>query len=100
MDRYAAPDFVHHNPYFASDARSLATAMDDHARANPGKSLEVLRTIAEGELVAVHSRVQHGPGEQPVPVVHIFRFGNDHIRELWDIGQEVPPDSSNEAGPF
>jgi predicted SnoaL-like aldol condensation-catalyzing enzyme len=100
MDRYAAPDFVHHNPYFPSDARSLATAMDDNARANPNKSLEVLRTIAEGQLVAVHSRVRQGPAEPPAPVVHILRFEDGHIREFWDIGQDVPLDSPNEAGPF
>jgi predicted SnoaL-like aldol condensation-catalyzing enzyme len=100
LDRYAAPGFVHHNPYFPSDALSLATAMDDNARDNPDKSLEVLRTIAEGELVVVHSRVQQGPGERPAPVVHIFRFEDGRIREFWDIGQEVPPDSPNAAGPF
>jgi predicted SnoaL-like aldol condensation-catalyzing enzyme len=100
MAHYAAPGFVHHNPYFPSDARSLATAMDDNARDNPDKSLEVLRTVAEGDLVAVHSRVQQGPGQAPAPVVHIFRFEDGHIRELWDIGQEVPADSPNAAGVF
>jgi predicted SnoaL-like aldol condensation-catalyzing enzyme len=100
MDRYASPDFVHHNPYFAGDGRSLASAMDDNARDNPGKSIEALRTIAEGPLVAVHSRVRHGPGEPPVAVVHIFRFENGRIRELWDLSQEVPADSPNEAGLF
>jgi predicted SnoaL-like aldol condensation-catalyzing enzyme len=100
MDDHASPDFVHHNPYFASDAHSLASAMDDNARANPGKSLQVLRTIAEGPLVAVHSRVQHRPGDPPAAVVHIFRFEDGRIRELWDIGQDVPPDSPNQAGAF
>ena len=100
MARYAASDFVHHNPYFASDAQSLASGMDDNARDHPGKSIEALHTIAEGPLVAVHSRVQHGPGEPPVAVVHIFRFEDGRIRELWDVGRQVPADSPNEAGPF
>jgi predicted SnoaL-like aldol condensation-catalyzing enzyme len=64
------------------------------------KSLDVLRTIAEGPLVAVHLRVRQGPGEPAAPVVHIFRFDGGLIREFWDIGQEIPPDSPNEAGPF
>ena len=78
----------------------LATAMDENARANPEKRLEILRTIAEGRLVAVHARVQHSPGASPAAVVHIFRFEDGRIAELWDIGQEAPLDSPNQAGMF
>jgi predicted SnoaL-like aldol condensation-catalyzing enzyme len=100
MRRYAAPDFVHHNPYFPSDATSLATAMDENARENPDKTFEVVRTIAEGSLVALHGKVRHKPTDQPVAVVHIFRIEDAQIRELWDVGQEAVPDSPNEAGLF
>jgi predicted SnoaL-like aldol condensation-catalyzing enzyme len=100
MRRYASPDFVHHNPWFAPDAESLASAMDANARENPQKELHIQRTIAEGPLVVVHSSVQHGPDQQPAAVVHIFRFDDGRIQELWDIGQEMPPDSPNTAGMF
>jgi predicted SnoaL-like aldol condensation-catalyzing enzyme len=100
MERYAATDFVHHNPWFRSDAQSLAEAMDENARQNPDKVLEVLRTIAEGSLVAVHARVQHKPGEPSAAVMHIFRIEGDLIREMWDVGQEAPADSPNQAGMF
>lgn len=33
-------------------------------------------------------------------VVHIFRFDDDRIVELWDIGQAVPEASVNENGMF
>jgi predicted SnoaL-like aldol condensation-catalyzing enzyme len=100
MRRYAAPGFVHHNPWFAPDAESLATAMDANAREHPQKELHVERTIAEGPLVVVRARVQHDPSEQPAAVVHIFRFDEGRIQELWDIGQETPADSPNTAGMF
>jgi predicted SnoaL-like aldol condensation-catalyzing enzyme len=100
MRRYAAPTFVHHNPWFASDADSLAAAMDDNARANPDKELEILRTIADGRLVAVHSRVRHTPDQAPAAVVHIFRIVEGQIHELWDVVQEAPADSPNRAGIF
>ena len=100
MRRYAAPDFVHHNPWFAPDAESLASAMDANAREHPQKELHVQRTIAEGPLVVVHASVQHDPGQQPAAVVHIFRFEDGQIRELWDIGQEGREDSPNTAGMF
>jgi predicted SnoaL-like aldol condensation-catalyzing enzyme len=97
---YAGPDFVHHNPWFAPDAESLAAAMDANARENPQKELHVQRTIAEGPLVVVHASVRHNPGDQPAAVVHIFRFEDGRIGELWDIGQEAPADSPNTAGMF
>jgi predicted SnoaL-like aldol condensation-catalyzing enzyme len=100
MRRYAAPDFVHHNPYFPSDADALAEGMDENARSNPDKELEILRTICEGPLVAVHSRVRHSPAGAPSAVVHIFRIEDGRIHELWDVGQEAPPDSPNRAGMF
>ena len=50
MRRYAGDDFVHHNPWFASDADSLAAAMDDNYRKNPTKRFEILRTIVERPL--------------------------------------------------
>ena len=100
MRRYAAPDFTHHNPHFANDADRLAAAMDDNARSNPDKSLDILRTIAEGPLVAVHSRVQLKPQDAPLAATHLFRIEAGRIRELWDIVQPVPADSPNRAGMF
>jgi predicted SnoaL-like aldol condensation-catalyzing enzyme len=100
MQRYAAPDFIHHNPWFPPDAESLATAMDANARENPQKELRILRTVAEGPLVVVHSSVQHNPSQQAAAVVHVFRFEDTRIQELWDVGQEPPAESPNTAGMF
>lgn len=100
MRRYAAPDFVHHNPYFASDADSLGTAMDDNHRENPNKRFEILRTIAQGPLVTLHGRVRHKPGDEPAAVVHIFAIQDGQIHELWDVGQDPVEDSPNRAGLF
>jgi predicted SnoaL-like aldol condensation-catalyzing enzyme len=33
-------------------------------------------------------------------VMHIMRFENDKIAELWDFGQPVPKDMVNENGMF
>lgn len=100
MRRYAAADFAHHNPYFASDSDSLATGMDDHHRENPNKRFEILRTITEGSLVALHGRVQQKPGDDPAAVIHIFEVEDGRIHELWDVGQDPVKDSPNRAGMF
>jgi predicted SnoaL-like aldol condensation-catalyzing enzyme len=98
--RRVLPKFRHHNPHFAGDAMTLSHAMATNAKENPNKVFEVKRSIAEGDLVAVHSCVSLKPEAQDVAVVHIFRFEDGRIAELWDVGQPVPPDSSNEHGMF
>jgi predicted SnoaL-like aldol condensation-catalyzing enzyme len=99
-EQYGSRTFVHHNPWFPSDGPSLVAAMDDNARQFPQKELEILRTVAEGDLVVVHSRVRHEPGGSDAALAHIFRFEGGRMRELWDIGMELPPDSPNELGMF
>jgi predicted SnoaL-like aldol condensation-catalyzing enzyme len=100
MRKYAAPRFVHHNPYFGNDADILAAAMDENARSNPEKVMEIMRTIAEGPLVVVHSRVQLAPADAPLAVVHILRIEDGRIHEFWDVAQPEPADSPNRAGMF
>ncbi|GED60681.1 nuclear transport factor 2 family protein [Brevibacillus formosus] len=98
--RYTGPNFRHHNPYFRGDAHSLMLAMEENAAKNPHKILEVKRAIEEGDMVAVHSHVRQNQEDLGGAVVHIFRFHNDQIVELWDVGQPIPADSPNENGMF
>ena len=98
--KYAGPQFRHHNPYFRGDAESLMAAMEENAAKNPNKVIEIQRALQDGDLVAVHSRVQHQPHDRGAALVHIFRFEGNSIAELWDIGQPVPETSPNEHGMF
>ena len=98
--KFVGEGFRHHNPFFEGSAESLQAGMQANALQNPDKVMEVKRVIAEGELVAVHSHVQQKPGDRGAVVVHIFRFENGHIVELWDLGQPVPEESPNQFGMF
>jgi predicted SnoaL-like aldol condensation-catalyzing enzyme len=92
---FVGAGFRHHNPYFEGSAQPLLKAMEENARQNPKKILDVKRTIAEGDFVVVHSQVKQSPEDFGAAVVHIFRFENDRIVELWDVGQAVPEKSPN-----
>ena len=98
--KFLGVDFKHHNPYFEGSADTLMTAMEENARDNPNKTLDVKRAIEEGDLVAVHSHVRLKPDQPGGAVVHIFRFEEGRIVELWDVGQEVPEQSPNQYGMF
>jgi predicted SnoaL-like aldol condensation-catalyzing enzyme len=97
---HTAQNFVHHNPYFRGDKQSLMTAMEENAAKFPDKKLEVKHALEDGDLVAVHAHVRMKPGDLGIGLVHIFRFEDGRIAELWDLGQEVPKDSPNQNGMF
>ena len=64
------------------------------------RSLEVKQTIEEGDRVMVYSHIKQNPEDVGAAVVHIFRFQEGKIVEMWDVGQPVPEDSPNENGMF
>jgi len=99
-EKHVGPSFRHHNPYFKGDAESLMKGMEENAAKFPNKIFEVQRSLEDGDLVAVYSHVRLKPEERGLALVHIFRFRNDRIVELWDLGQPVPEDSPNENGMF
>jgi predicted SnoaL-like aldol condensation-catalyzing enzyme len=99
-NNYIGANFLHHNPYFAGDAESLKAGMAEAHQKFPNTALEIQHTFEEGDLVAVHSKVQHSSETAAIAAVHIFRFEGDRIAELWDIGIEAPKDSPNEHGMF
>jgi predicted SnoaL-like aldol condensation-catalyzing enzyme len=98
--RHAAPAFRHHNPYFASDAAAIQAGMRANAASFPQMSFEVQRALADGPLVAVHSRARMAPGMPAIAVVHILRFEEGKIAEMWDIGQAEPVPMANQDGMF
>ena len=99
-EKYAGPNFKHHNPHFDAAPTALIDAMDANARQFPKKRLEVKLALEEGPLVSVLSHVRHTSDESGFAVVHIFRFDGDRIAELWDLAQEVPEHSPNANGMF
>lgn len=97
---YVGADFKHHNAYFKGDAHTLMVAMEDAHKANPNKVFEIQRALEDADLVAVHSRVRQARADSDFAVMHIFRFTNGKISELWDFGQLEPENIPNENGMF
>jgi predicted SnoaL-like aldol condensation-catalyzing enzyme len=98
--RFAGPRFRHHNPYFAGDAAAIKAGMLANAARFPDMLFEVQRAIAEGPLVVVHSRARMQAGAPDIAIVHILRFEDGLIAEMWDIGQVQPDPMPNQHGMF
>ncbi|UOF00642.1 nuclear transport factor 2 family protein [Bdellovibrio reynosensis] len=100
-DKFVAPGFIHHNQYFKGDRQSLLQAMEEANKVSPNKSIEVKYSYEDGNTVICHSLVKRkDPEAAGIAVVHIMRFENSKITELWDLGQEILKDCPNENGLF
>jgi predicted SnoaL-like aldol condensation-catalyzing enzyme len=95
-----APNFRHHNVWFPGNADALKQGMADNLRQNPQKKLAIKQSIEEGDRVVVMSHVTFAPDDRGYALMHLFRFENGKIAELWDVAQEIPKDSPNANGAF
>jgi predicted SnoaL-like aldol condensation-catalyzing enzyme len=97
-EKYVAPAFVHHNQYFKGDRASLLNAMEEAHQTEPNSDVTIKYAYEDGDTVITHSLVTKE--RMKIAVVHIFRFEEGMIVELWDLGQEIDEDSPNENGLF
>lgn len=98
FEQYASKNFKHHNAYFKGDAHTLMVAMEDAHKQHPNKEFKILHVLQDGELVGFHSFVKQEQMAVGMVVMHLMRFEDDKIAELWDFGQEIPKDMPNENG--
>lgn len=99
-DRYVAERFQHHNAWFPADRNSLLVAMEESAQAEPNKSFTVTQVIESADRVAVLSHLRRDKVDAEYAVVHILRFQDGKIVEMWDVAQAIPADSPNALGMF
>jgi len=99
-DKYVNMYGKHHNVNFSAEFSSLKRGMIENHTQFPNKRLMVKNVLGDGNLVAIHSNIVMKMGEPGMAVVHIFRFEDGRIIEMWDISQAIPNDTSNRLGAF
>ena len=57
-------------------------------------------SLEDGDLVTTYSHVKQSPSDSGFALMHIFRFVDSRIVEMWDINQAILEDSPNENGMF
>ena len=88
--RYVGDRYVQHNPHVADGPERFIDYFERMQRNYPEKSIEFLRCVAEGDLVALHT-YQLWPGAEAYITMDFFRFdANGKIVEHWDVIQRVP----------
>jgi len=95
VDLFVGSEYIQHNPMVGDGKEAFIEYFERMAKEYPDKSIEFVRSVAEDDLVALHTH-QIWPGNEEYVTMDFFRF-DDHgkIVEHWDSMQEIPDSSAN-----
>ena len=92
---YVGSKYVQHNPLVGDGIDPLIEYFERMKKEYPNKSIEFVRSVAEGDLVALQTH-QVWPGNDEYVTMDFLRFDeNGKICEDWDSIQQIPKASAN-----
>ena len=95
VEQYVGAEYIQHNPLVGDGKQAFIDYFDEMARDYPEKTIEFIRAVAEGDLVALHTH-QSWPDNDEYVTMDFFRFDADgKIIEHWDAIQGVPSETKN-----
>lgn len=95
VELYIGDGYIQHKPDVADGTQGFIKYFERMHKEYPNKTIEFVRCIAQGDLVALHTH-QVWPGNDQYVTVDFLRFDrNGKIVEHWDAIQQVPKKSAN-----
>ena len=95
VELYVGDEYIQHNPLVGDGKESFIAYFEIMANEYSGKSIEFVRSVSEGNLVALHTH-QVWPGGDEYVTMDFFRFDEKgKIVEHWDSMQQIPESSEN-----
>ena len=95
IELYVGTEYIQHNPDVEDGLDGFIKYFSRMQDEYPDKSIEFVRSVAEGDLVALHTH-QVWPGNEEYITMDFFRFNEDgKIVEHWDSIQKIPDTSAN-----
>ena len=93
---YVGDEYIQHNPAVGDGTAPFIAYFERMATEYPDKTIKFVRSVAEGNLVALHTH-QVWPGGDEYVTMDFFRFDdNGKIVEHWDAIQQIPATSAND----
>ncbi|MCL9661244.1 nuclear transport factor 2 family protein [Paenibacillus hunanensis] len=98
LKKYVDENYIQHNPSVPTGRKPLESFIP-MLKSNPDSRNNIVRVIAEGDIVALHVHGQNNKDDRGAAVMDMFRVktinGKLKIVEHWDVVQEVPEKSAN-----
>ncbi len=95
VKKYVGSEYIQHNPDVENGTQGFISYFERMKKEYPEKSIEFVRCISEGDLVALHTH-QTWPGIDEYVTMDFFRFDEKgKICEHWDAIQQIPKQSKN-----
>ena len=96
VELYVGSEYIQHNPLVGDGKEPFIEYFERMASEYPKKSIDFVRAVAEGNLVALHTH-QVWPGNEEYVTMDFFRFDDlGRIVEHWDSMQQIPDGSAND----
>ena len=93
--KYIGRMYRQHNPMAGDGAEPFIGFVKWFVGSFPDMKVTFKRTIAEGDMVAVHCHITRGKDDRGQAVVDFFRLEDGKIVEHWDVVQEIPEKAEN-----
>jgi len=95
VELYVGEQYIQHNPMVADGPQAFIDYFNRMQKEYPVKSMDFVRSVAEGDLVALHTH-QIWPDNDQYVTMDFFRFNADgKIVEHWDSIQQIPKTSAH-----
>lgn len=95
INTYVGKEYIQHNPDVVDGTQGFIDYFERMQKEYPNKSIDFVRCIGEGDLVALHTHQVWPEGDEYV-TMDFFRFDSEgKICEHWDAIQRIPEKSSN-----
>jgi predicted SnoaL-like aldol condensation-catalyzing enzyme len=95
VELFVGNEYIQHNPLVGNGIEPFIAYFKKMAKEYPNKSIEFVRAVAEGNLVALHTH-QIWPDNEEYVTMDFFRFDdNGKIVEHWDSMQQIPEFTAN-----
>ena len=94
-EKYLGDEYIQHNPLVGDGKDAFVDYFERMAADYPGKTIEFVRSVSEGDLVALHTHQTWPDGNEYVTMDFLRFDERGRIVEHWDTIQEIPDSSAN-----
>ena len=96
VELYVGDEYIQHNPSVGDGPEPFIVYFESAAKDHPRKTIDFVRAVAEGNLVALHTHQIWPDIKKEYITMDFFRFDeNGKIVEHWDSIQQIPETSKN-----